>query len=125
MRIGELARRTGVSARSLRHYESAGLLDGDRLDNRYRDFGEDQIERVRQIRRLISMGIPVRDMAPFLTCEEEPGHASQASSSCEAYIRAFIQRRDEIDRQIEELEAARDALDQRIRRALVKVSNTA
>jgi DNA-binding transcriptional MerR regulator len=124
MRIGELSSRTGVSARSLRHYENAGLLKGTRLENSYRDFGEDQVERVRQIRRLINMGIPVREMAPFLSCED-PDPASHDPSSCDAYIRAFIQRREEIDRQIEELEAARDALDQRIRQALTKVSRSA
>jgi len=43
MRIGELARFTGVSARSLRHYEDAGLINPDRLDSGYRDYDESQV----------------------------------------------------------------------------------
>ena len=34
MRIGELAQRTGVSVRSLRHYERAGLVDARRDNER-------------------------------------------------------------------------------------------
>lgn len=38
MRIGELARRTGVAARRLRYYEEQGLLSSDRSVNGYRDY---------------------------------------------------------------------------------------
>lgn len=38
MLIGELSRRTGVSARSLRYYEAQGLLSAGRGANGYRDY---------------------------------------------------------------------------------------
>lgn len=40
MRIGELARRTGVSERMLRYYEQEGLLRPARTTSGYRDYGE-------------------------------------------------------------------------------------
>lgn len=36
MRIGELARTTGVSTRALRYYDEQGLLPAERLTNGYR-----------------------------------------------------------------------------------------
>ncbi len=45
MRIGELSKKTGVSERSLRHYEEKGLLPSKRLVNGYRDFDESAIEK--------------------------------------------------------------------------------
>ncbi len=36
VRIGELARVTGTTARALRHYEQAGLISSERASNGYR-----------------------------------------------------------------------------------------
>jgi hypothetical protein len=38
VRVGELARRTGVTIRALRYYEAAGLVVPARLPNGYRDY---------------------------------------------------------------------------------------
>ncbi|NOK01502.1 MerR family DNA-binding transcriptional regulator [Myxococcus xanthus] len=48
MNIGELALRTGCSARSIRHYEKAGLLASRRRANGYRDFDAESVSRVTQ-----------------------------------------------------------------------------
>ena len=40
MRIGELARRTGLSASRIRFYQASGLIEARRLGNGYRDFPE-------------------------------------------------------------------------------------
>jgi DNA-binding transcriptional MerR regulator len=60
MRIGELARRTGVSARMLRYYEEQHLLAPARSANDYRDFAEADVDRVRQVRALLDAGLPTR-----------------------------------------------------------------
>jgi MerR family copper efflux transcriptional regulator len=40
MRIGELSHRTGLTVKTIRFYESAGVLpEPDRLDSGYRDYG--------------------------------------------------------------------------------------
>jgi DNA-binding transcriptional MerR regulator len=69
MRIGELARRTKVSARALRHYEVQGLIESTRLENGYRDYAADIPETVRWIKELIDCGFStkqVRGLANFI-----------------------------------------------------------
>ncbi len=57
MRIGELAERTGVSVRSLRYYETEGLLRPDRCVNGYRSFTEEDVARVLQVQLFYSAGL--------------------------------------------------------------------
>ncbi|MGP3990652.1 MerR family transcriptional regulator [Streptomyces sp. 3N207] len=60
MRIGELARRTGVNTRLLRYYEEQDLLHPQRSSNTYREYAECAVERVHQIRGLLDCGLPTR-----------------------------------------------------------------
>ncbi|MFF4383230.1 MerR family transcriptional regulator [Kitasatospora sp. NPDC001547] len=68
MRIGELAARTGSTARALRHYEQAGLIDSDRAPNGYREYDESAVVRVRNIRALVAAGLTLEDLRPLLGC---------------------------------------------------------
>ncbi|MEU3745063.1 MULTISPECIES: MerR family transcriptional regulator [Streptomyces] len=68
MRIGELARRTGVSPRALRHYEQAGLIASTRADNGYRVYGEGAVARVSNIRYLLAAGLTLDDVSAFRSC---------------------------------------------------------
>ncbi|MFE7587803.1 MerR family transcriptional regulator [Kitasatospora sp. NPDC057512] len=68
MRIGELAARTGSTARALRHYEQAGLIDSERAPNGYREYGEPAVVRVRNIRALVAAGLTLEDLRPLLGC---------------------------------------------------------
>ncbi|MBA2949805.1 MerR family DNA-binding transcriptional regulator [Streptomyces himalayensis] len=49
MRIGELARRTAVSERSLRYYEQQGLLSSRRTPGGHREYDESAVDRVIRI----------------------------------------------------------------------------
>jgi len=60
MKIGEASRASGVSARSLRHYEDEGLIVPGRLGNGFRDYCRSTIDRVLVIRSLLESGLPVR-----------------------------------------------------------------
>ncbi|WP_406094183.1 MerR family transcriptional regulator [Kitasatospora purpeofusca] len=71
MRIGELARATGTTARALRHYEQAGLIDSGRAANGYRVYGESAVTRVRNIRSLLEAGFTLEDVRPFLGCLDQ------------------------------------------------------
>lgn len=46
MKIGELARRTGLSASRIRFYEASGLIEARRLGNGYRDYPEEAVQRL-------------------------------------------------------------------------------
>jgi Cd(II)/Pb(II)-responsive transcriptional regulator len=60
MRIGELARRTGVDVQTVRYYEREGLLDTPpRTASGYRAYGEQHLQRLNFVRhcRALDMGL--------------------------------------------------------------------
>jgi DNA-binding transcriptional MerR regulator len=85
MVIGELARRAGVSPRTVRFYEALGLLPAPpRSEGGYRLYGEDDLRRLRFVRRARELGLPLREIRRLLQegcrCEEAAGCWSAACS---------------------------------------------
>ncbi|MFF4378132.1 MerR family transcriptional regulator [Kitasatospora sp. NPDC001547] len=73
MLIGDVARRSGVSARMLRHYESLGLVrPTERTDSGYRRYSDEDIRRIFHIESLRSLGLSLRDVGRAL---DDPGFA--------------------------------------------------
>ncbi|MEU8619622.1 HEAT repeat domain-containing protein [Streptomyces sp. NPDC048623] len=67
MRISEVARRSGVSARMLRHYEALGLVrPTGRTGTGYREYSDENIRRVFHIESLRSLGLSLRDVGRAL-----------------------------------------------------------
>lgn len=62
--IGDVARRTGVTERTLRYYEELGLLEPSRDGGGRRRYGADHINRLYRIRLLRELGTPVADLDP-------------------------------------------------------------
>ncbi|TDD04530.1 MerR family transcriptional regulator [Nonomuraea deserti] len=104
MRIGELAERTGVSPRSLRYYEQHGLLSARRAANGYREYGEEDVRLVAEIRALLSVGFTLEDTRPFLDCLRR-GHSS--GGSCAESVEVYERKLKEIDEEIRALLARR------------------
>ncbi|MFD7437295.1 MerR family transcriptional regulator [Streptomyces sp. NPDC059861] len=76
MLIGEMARRSGVSARMLRHYESLGLLrPTGRTEAGYREYAGEDIRRIFHIESLRSLGLSLREVARAL---DDPGFEPSA-----------------------------------------------
>lgn len=76
MLIGEVARRSGVSARMLRHYESLGLLrPSGRTGSGYREYSGDDIRRIFHIESLRSLGLSLREIGRAL---DDPGFMPSA-----------------------------------------------
>ena len=80
MRIGELARRTGVSARSLRYYEEQGLLASSRTPADQRTYDDAAVERVTWIQRLYGAGLSSSTLVDLLPCVEHPSRAQSRAS---------------------------------------------
>lgn len=73
MLIGDVARRSGVSARMLRHYESLGLVrPSGRTGSGYREYSGEDIRRIFHIESLRSLGLSLRDVGRAL---DDPGFA--------------------------------------------------
>ncbi|MFZ4150747.1 HEAT repeat domain-containing protein [Streptomyces pseudogriseolus] len=71
MLIGEVARRSGVSPRMLRHYESLGLVrPTGRTAAGYRAYTEEDIRRIFHVESLRSLGLSLRDAGRAL---DDPG----------------------------------------------------
>jgi DNA-binding transcriptional MerR regulator len=75
--IGQLAAYTGVSAKTIRYYESIGLLPRPpRGANRYRRYGAADVNRLYLLRRVRLLGVPLSVAKPLLVgasdarCEE-------------------------------------------------------
>lgn len=73
MRIGELARAAGVSPRSLRHYEEAGLLTPVRTSAGYRDYSPEDLDVVARIRPILDAGLGVAAARRYLDCVDITG----------------------------------------------------
>ena len=61
--IGELAKATGVSTDTLRHYERKGVLHSERSSNGYRMYRENALERVRMIRQALAVGFTLDELS--------------------------------------------------------------
>ncbi|QWF78075.1 MerR family transcriptional regulator [Amycolatopsis sp. CA-230715] len=66
MLIGELAKRTGTTTRTLRFYGEQGLLDAGRTAAGYRVYEPAAERRVRNIRELLAAGFTVENVRAFL-----------------------------------------------------------
>ncbi|AIJ25753.1 MerR family transcriptional regulator [Amycolatopsis methanolica] len=107
MRIGELARRTGVDEQLLRYYEKQGLLRPERTPNGYRDYAEDDVTVVRRIRELLAAGLTTAGIAEIGTCVRgEP-----PTPACDGVLERLRAERSRIDAAIARLQGARTALD--------------
>ena len=99
LKVGELAKRSGLTVRALHHYDSIGLLSPSaRTDAGYRLYNRDDIARLHQIQALRRFGVALADIGTFLA---NPG----------ARLPAIVdQQIAALTRQIEQAGALRDQL---------------
>ena len=105
IRIGEVARGGGVSVRAVRYYEEQGLLTPERSPSGQRLYRQDAIAMVRFFQQMYAAGLTSQRITELLPCWEA-GHT-------DADQRAMLRiERERIQAKIDELEAARDRLDE-------------
>lgn len=103
--IGELAEATGITVRTLRHYDAIGLLcPGDRSEGGHRRYGPEEVERLFRILTLRELGFGLAEISSLLDSDR---------GSLRAATRSRLERVEQ------ELDAAK-----RLRRRLVAVSET-
>ncbi|WP_406841132.1 MerR family transcriptional regulator [Streptomyces sp. AHU1] len=112
MRIGELARATGATARALRHYEQAELISSERASNGYRVYDERAVVRVLNIRYLLAAGLTLEDVRVFLPCLD--GDVAAAPPSAKG-LRVALERLAIIDERIAAQTEVRDRLEAALR----------
>ncbi|MER7846340.1 MerR family transcriptional regulator [Kitasatospora sp. NPDC096077] len=110
MRIGELARRTGVTPRALRYYEEQGLLTPERRPSGYREYGDRDVDTVHGIRTLLAAGLNSAVIAEILPGLPLPGQR-RPGPTCPELLTVLARERARITRQMDQLEASRKLLD--------------
>jgi DNA-binding transcriptional MerR regulator len=73
MRIGDVARATGTTPRTIRYYEEIGLLEpaGERPSGAHREYGEADVERLREILRFKDLlGVSLDELRALLAAED-------------------------------------------------------
>lgn len=105
MRIGELAEAAGVSTKTIRYYESIGLLpEPTRTDSGYRAYDEAGGERLAFIRDAQASGLSLAEIASVLELKES------GTTSCQ-HTRSLLERHIvEVEAQIERLRETRSTL---------------
>ncbi|MET9294133.1 MerR family transcriptional regulator [Streptomyces sp. NPDC003077] len=110
MRIGALSRRTGVSVRLLRYYEEQGLISPRRRPSGYREYREEDVHVVRNIRTLLAAGLGTAAIAELLPCMEHH-EGEDLAAACSGTLAGLHRERERITRAVDELLTARSALD--------------
>jgi DNA-binding transcriptional MerR regulator len=96
LRVGELARRTGLTVRTLHHWEAVGLLVPEgRTPSGHRLYGGEAVQRLQSIRSLKALGLGLEEIRTVL---------SSGAASLEDAIRAQHQHVKEQLRKLEALE---------------------
>ena len=108
MRIGELARLTGIPVDTIRHYEREGLLaPPPRTDAGYRVYGPADAERLHFVRRCRSLDMNLNEVRALLALQGG-GHGREAHALLDEHIghvSARITALQELERELRALRA--------------------
>jgi DNA-binding transcriptional MerR regulator len=105
MLIHELAKQAGVPTKTIRYYESVGLLPRpQRAENNYRRYAPADAERLRFVASARSLGFSLDDVAEILAARDK------GLAPCQRVLDVVAQRLAEIDHRIAGLLTLRDSL---------------
>ena len=105
--IGEAAKRSSVTAKMIRHYESLGLLrQARRTDAGYRLYDEADIHTLRFIRRARDLGFSMKEIQQLVSLWQ---NRRRASSEVRRIAQVHI---DALETKIDELQGMRRTLQQ-------------
>ena len=111
MNIGEVAKRSGVPAKTIRYYESIGLISpAERTAAGYRVYGDRELQTLRFIQRARNLGFSVKQVSELLALWQD---RERASGDVKAVARRHLA---EIDQRMAELQSMRDTLEHLIGR---------
>ncbi|WP_137699402.1 Cu(I)-responsive transcriptional regulator [Marimonas lutisalis] len=104
MNIGDVARLSGLPAKTIRYYEDIGLITPKRAENGYRRFRESDLHKLSFLGRARSLGFSIEDCRTLLALYEDQ---SRASADVKALARGHLNK---IEAKIAELQQMHDTL---------------
>jgi DNA-binding transcriptional MerR regulator len=92
--IGQLARRTGLTTKALRHYDRVGLLRPAMVDaaNGYRFYEPEQIAQARMVQVLRSVDVPLEQVRECLAAAADDQRIQQVLATHRRRLRARLDR---------------------------------
>lgn len=86
MKIGEAAKQLGITVQTLRFYENEGLIRSKRTEGGTRYFDEEDMQRLRAIRMLTDLGIPVSTVKTLADIRLQNQTGNRASHAVSAQL---------------------------------------
>ena len=112
MKIGEVAQQVGVSTKTIRYYESIGLLaEPDRTESGYRQYGHDVVERLTFVKRAQATGLSLDEIRSILDIKDRGGR------SCDHTRTLLAEHLRTLEDHIEQLQRAQSDLRRTFERA--------
>ena len=90
--ISELAKLAGISTRTLRYYDKIGLLVPEKSANRYRIYGEKDVDRLQQILFYRELGLPLVDIKTIMASRD-----FDRMAALQSHLEAMKTRRSQLD----------------------------
>lgn len=119
LRSGELARVTGVSADTLRHYERLGILPtSQRTNGGYRIFPASAVERVQLARRALQLGFSLKELSEILRSRDSGG------VPCYRVLNLTEEKLGLLEQRIQELQQTQDYMRKLVRDWRKKLKHT-
>jgi len=105
MKIGEAATRSGLSVKTIRYYESIGLVNpSERADNGYREYSAIQVDTLHFLQRARATGFSVEECRQLLDLYRNEGRHS-------AHVKNLVlEKVAQLDQQLQELQSMRGTL---------------
>lgn len=104
--VGQLARMSGVSVRTLHHFETLGLLRPGRKSNGYRVYVQQDVERLQQILLYRACGFELGRIRQIID-----GASFDACAALHAHLAELMQRRDQLDVLIDTVQKTLDTME--------------
>lgn len=104
MNIGKAAERSGLNTKTIRYYESIGLIDSQRQANGYRDYKREDLERLCFLQRARAVGFTLEECRELLELYQNP---ERRSSEVKELVLARVEQ---LEVQLKNLEEMRETL---------------
>ena len=103
--IGQLARQANVNLETIRYYERRGLIpEPPRNESGYRQYGEQDLQRTRFIKRAQALGFTLKEISELLSLRVAPG------TSCRQVKERVQAKIEDVEKRIADLDQMRAAL---------------
>lgn len=119
--IGEMAEKSGLSSRTLRHYEDIGLIPATgRTEGGFRVYTDEDFRRLMTIRRMKALNYSTAEMGELLThldtfeSSSSADERSEARQKLQALLEDAVAKREKLARQVERADEFLGILRERI-----------